>query len=179
MVAVVAASVFVASSAPAVTPPPVIPLHPTLAPLERFAGCWQGLGEGTPGKSGVRRVYTAILNGRFLFVSNQSFYAPQEKNPKGETHEDLGYFSFDKGRQRLVLRQFHGEGFVNQYVATSADFQGDILVFESEALENIAAGFRARETYRFSGANAFEEIFEVAEPDKDFTVYSLNRLQRC
>src|SRR5262249_8215875 len=98
---------------------------------------------------------------------------------KGEVHEDAGYLSFDKARKRLVFRQFHGEGFVNQYLAATETFDGDVLVMESEAIENIPAGFRAREAYRFTGNDAFAEIFELAEPGKDFELYSHNRLKRA
>ena len=65
----------------------------------------------------MQREYTRILNSRFIRVQNKSVYPPQEKNPKGETHEDFGVFSFDKSRKVAVLRQFHVEGFVNQYIS--------------------------------------------------------------
>jgi hypothetical protein len=68
---------------------------------------------------------------------------------------------------------------VNQFVAATPSLDNGSLVFDSEALENIPAGWRARETYKFSGADAFEEIFELAEPAKDFTVYSHNRFARA
>ena len=44
-------------------------------------------------------------------------------------------------------------------------------MFTSEAIENIPAGWRARETYVMTSADAFEEIFELAEPGKPFEVY--------
>ena len=53
--------------------------------------------------------------------------------------------SFDSVRKRIVFRQFHVEGFVNQY-ALDATSLPDRLVFVSETIENIPAGFRARET---------------------------------
>lgn len=76
-----------------------------------------------------------------------------------------------------MFRQFHVEGFVNQYVLDPSS-TGDRLVFTSESIENIPAGFRARETYLFSGTDNLEEIFELAEPGKDFEVYSRSRLTR-
>jgi len=149
----------------------------TLAPLARVVGRWTGTSEGQPGKGRVERQYERVLGSKFIQVRNQSTYPPQDKNPKGETHEDIGYFSFDAGRKRVVFRQFHLEGFVNQYVLEPAATT-DRLVFVSEAIENIPAGFRARETYVFAGADQFEEIFEIAEPGKDFEVYSRTRLTR-
>ena len=45
-------------------------------------------------------------------------------------------------------------------------------------LENIPAGFRARETYRFENPDTFVEVFEMAEPGKYFEVYSRTRFSR-
>jgi hypothetical protein len=150
----------------------------SLAPLARLVGRWTGTAEGQPGAGTVERHYERVLGARFIQIRNRSSYPPQPKNPKGETHEDIGYLSFDSARKRIVFRQFHVEGFVNQYVLEpGADF--DRLVFVSEAIENIPAGFRARETYVFSGPDRLEEIFETAEPGKDFEVYSRSRLTRA
>jgi hypothetical protein len=148
-----------------------------LAPVARLLGRWTGTSEGQPGKGQVERHYERVLGSRFIQVRNRSIYPSQDKNPKGETHEDVGFFSFDSGRKQVVFRQFHIEGFVNQYVMEPSS--GDRLVFTSEAIENIPAGFRARETYVFSGADRVEEIFEIAEPGKDFAVYSRSRLTRA
>src|SRR5512133_1270270 len=89
------------------------PRKPMGEPLSRFVGEWQGTAEGEPGRGTSERIYEYTLGGKFLFVRNRSTYPPQQKNPKGETHEDLGYVSYDTQRKRLVLRQFHVEGFVN------------------------------------------------------------------
>lgn len=142
-----------------------------------FIGRWEGASEGQPGKGTVHREYTRILNSRFIRVHNRSVYPAHEKNPKGEIHEDEGWFSFDRGRKRLVLRQFHVEGFVNQYVE-DAESSPKKLVFTTEAIENIPAGWRARETYLIHGTDEFEEVFELAGAGKPFEVYSRARLQR-
>lgn len=52
------------------------------------------------------------------------------------------------------------------------------LVFTTEAIENIPAGWRARETYIVHGLDEFEEIFELAEAGKGFELYSRARLKR-
>lgn len=139
-------------------------------------GSWEGTQEGRPGTGTNRRQYRLVLRDQFIEVRNTSTYPPQEKNPKGETHDDAGYISYDRGRKRLVLRQFHVEGFVNQYV--EGPESSGRLVFVSEAIENIPAGWRARETYIVHGPDEFEEIFELAEPDKPFELYSRARLKR-
>ena len=149
----------------------------SLARLAFLVGRWEGTSEGQPGSAQVQREYTRILNSRFIRAQNKSVYAPQEKNPKGETHEDLGIFSFDTSRRRAVLRQFHVEGFVNQYVA-DLDPTLSKLEFTSEAIENIPPGWRARETYVLLGPDEFEEVFELAAPGKPFELYSRAHLRR-
>lgn len=146
-------------------------------PLTYFVGSWSGTSDGQPGKGTYARTYSHALNGKFINIKNKSTYAPQEKNPKGEVHEDWGMLSYDKARRRFVLRQFHIEGFVNQYVAEPTD-DPSLLRFVSESIENIPPGFRARETYRIVGPDEFIETFEMAEPGKDFAVYSEARLKR-
>jgi hypothetical protein len=150
----------------------------TLAPLGRLVGRWTGTSEGQPGKGQVERQYERVLGSRFMQVRNRSTYPPQEKNPKGETHEDIGFFSFDRTRKRVVFRQFHVEGFVNQYVLDPSS-TADRVVFVSESIENIPQGFRARATYVFTASDQVDEIFEMAEPGKDFEVYSRSRLTRA
>jgi hypothetical protein len=159
---------------PAVTPPvAAITLDQRLSPLARFVGTWRGTAEGEPGTGTVERTYAPILAGKFIEERNESRYN------SGEIHHHLAFWSFDRRRARFVFRQFHEESFVNQFVATTPDFVDGRFVVESEAIENIPPGFRARETYIFSGADAFEEIFEIAEPDADFALYSHNRFARA
>lgn len=173
LVAAAMAALLVAVPAAAEEPKP-----DPFAPLRPLVGSWRGAGSGQPGESSVERSYAFVLQGRYLRVENRSIYAPQKQNPKGETHEDVGLFSYDKARKTLVLRQFNVEGFVNQYTLARAAGDGRELVFETEAIENIPAGWRARETYRFLGPDALEETFELAEPGKPFEVYSKTRLTR-
>lgn len=116
-------------------------------PFRYFVGTWEGTGKGQPGESKVEREYKFTLGGQFLQVNHKSTYAPQTKNPKGEVHEDFGLFSYDKARKQFVFRQFHVEGFVTQYVSSNISSDGKTLVFDSEAIENIGAGWRARETW--------------------------------
>lgn len=153
---------------------------PPTDPFERIAfmlGRWEGTAEGQPGVGTVQRNYARVLSSRFVHSESKVTYPAQEKNPKGEVHEDQGWFSFDRARKRLVLRQFHIEGFVNQYVEEVGPPSGS-LVFISEAIENIPAGWRARETYIVRGPDAFEEVFELAEAGKELEVYSRILLKR-
>ena len=150
----------------------------TWQPLRYLVGSWEGTGKGQPGTSKIRREYRFVLNDKYIQVQNKSTYDPQPKNPKGEVHQDWGMISFDKSRKNFVLRQFHVEGFVNQYAMTSSSADGKTIIFTSESIENIPVGFRARETYKIMAPDEFKEIFEIAEPGKDFELYSEGHFKR-
>ena len=170
---VVLIGVALAASASATAQTPT-PRPDPFAPVAFMLGKWTGTIEGEPGKGTATREYARTLSDRFIRITNKSEYPPQEKNPKGEIHHDEGFFSFDRARKRLVLRQFHVESFVNQYVQ-EAD---GTLVFVSEALENIPAGYKARETYTRIDDDHFDEVFEIAASGKPFTVYSQTKFTR-
>lgn len=148
------------------------------SPIKYFLGNWEGTGRGQAGVSQLEREYQSVLNGKHIQIKHKSVYAPQEKNPKGETHEEIGFISFDRGRKSFMSRQFHVEGFVIQYRAENVSEDGKLIVFTSEAIENIPAGWRAKETYRILNENEFTETFELAEPGKDFKVYTTNHFKR-
>ena len=154
------------------------PLADRWAVFRGFLGVWEGTNHGSPGNGTLRREYRLVLGDRFIEVRNQTTYPPQEKNPKGEVHEDIGYLSIDRDRKVFVLRQFHLEGFVNTYTAPASAALPGPIVLTTEAIENIPPGWRARETYRFEGPNLIVELFELAEPGKEFTIYAEARLQR-
>jgi hypothetical protein len=125
-----------------------------------------------------RRTYRFTLRDRFIEITNKSVYPPQEKNPKGEIHEDIGFVSYDAQAKKFMLRQFHVEGFVNQFALESLDEQQRTLVFVSTAIENISPGWRAKETYHFLNNDEFIESFALAQPGKDFATYSETRFHR-
>lgn len=141
-------------------------------PLKSFIGKWIGESEGQPGKGKYERSYELVLNKKYIEVKNKSTYPQSKENPKGEVHEDHGFISYDKKRKTFVLRQFHVEGFVIQYQIESISPDKKTIVFISENIENIPADFRAKETYHIANDNEFTETFELAEPGKDFELYS-------
>ena len=147
-------------------------------PIKFLIGSWKGTGEGDPGKGTYERSYALVLNKKFIEVKNKSTYPPTEKKTNGEVHEDIGYISYDKMRKVFVLRQFHIEGFVNQYSLDSLSADGKTFLFVSEAIENIPAGWRAKETYQFTGNDVLTETFELAQPGKSFELYTRVVLKR-
>ncbi len=147
-------------------------------PLKPFIGQWVGEGGGGPGTGKYERSYQFILNKNFIEIRNRSEFQPTDKNPKGEVHEDLGYFSYDKGLKKFKLRQYHIESFVNEYVLDSISPDKKTMVFVTYEIENIPKGFQAKESYRLLSENEIEETFSIAEPGKSFEVYSKVKLIR-
>ena len=133
--------------------------------LDFMAGKWRGTSTGKPGDGTVEKECARILNDRFLECRTTVTYAKQ-------VHVERAIYSFDRKAKKLRLRQFHGEGFVNSYTEESA------LTFVTTDIENIPAGWRARETYKAESADSIEETFELAEPGKDFAPYSASKLER-
>jgi hypothetical protein len=146
-------------------------------PFQPFIGSWTGAGDGVDGNGKYERTYQFVLNKKYIEVRNKTVYAASKENPKGYTHEDVGYISYDKARKTFVFRQFHAEGFVNQYRLDSLSGDKKTIVFLSEAIENIPPGWRARETYAV-GDNTLTEVFNLAEPNKGFEPYTKARLAR-
>jgi hypothetical protein len=148
-------------------------------PVRFLVGAWEGTAEGQAGAGTVRRVYAFVLKDRYLHETNVSTYPPQPANKAGEVHEHWSFFSYDRSRKALVLRQFHQEGFVNQYVLSTPESRPGRLVFTSETFENFDNNWSARETYEIRSPDEFVEIFELRAPGKTFEVYSRNTFKRA
>ncbi len=148
-------------------------------PVRFLVGTWDGTSSGEPGGGTAQRTYSFVLKDRFIYEKNISTYPPQEKNPKGEVHEHWSLISYDRIRKVLVMRQFHQEGFVNQYTLNPAASTTKNLVFDSERFENYDNNARARETLEVISPNEFVETFELGDPGKPLQVYSKNRFTRA
>jgi len=147
-------------------------------PMRFLEGVWEGKGEGKSGVSNVRHDFQFIMKGKYLFMRTKAVFEPQEKNPKGEVHEDWGIFSYDRSRQKIVFRQFHIEGFITQYVLEEISGNGKTLLFKTEKIENAPPELRARLTFKLLKSDKLEVNFELAFPGKDFDCYSVNVLKR-
>jgi hypothetical protein len=147
-------------------------------PFQFFIGKWEGTGEGKPGISRGKQEFSFVLGGQYLQVRNETIFKSQKGNPKGETHEDWGFFSYDRLREAYVIRQFHVEGFVNQYVCPGPSADGRTFAFLSEAIENLPPGFKAKLTYRILDEDRFEQTFDLAAPGQEMECYSKGVMTR-
>ena len=147
--------------------------------FEFIIGQWNGSGMGYGGTtSTVKTSFELVMNGQFIEVKNESVFKPTEKNPKGEIHTDWGLISFDKQRKVFVFRQFHVEGFVNQYILNETESTTTKLVFETEYIENFILGGKARWTININEGNLVETIFDLQMPGKEFVNYGINTYKR-
>jgi len=148
------------------------------APLRAFEGKWEGDTSGKPGKGTTSREYRFELNGKFMFQRDKSQYQPSDPAGKPLLHEDFGVFSYDTSLKKILWRQFHSEGFVNEYALESASEDGKSLEFVTTHIENLP-GFRAKKQYRVVSASDIEETFWLAPPGKELAVYTVAHLKRA
>lgn len=155
-----------------------IPHDSLWSPMRYFIGSWVGEGEGKLGIGKYERSYQWALNGSFLQIRNKAAYAPQEKSPQGEIHEDIGYLSFNSVENRFMLRQFHVEGYIIEYKMDKLAADQKRYNFISFEIENIPVGWRARESYEIINQDEYVEVFELAPPGRDYEVYSKATMKR-
>ena len=146
--------------------------------LSFLEGTWEGTGDGISGKSEVTQTFEFILGDNFLKVQTKSVFKPQEKNPKGEVHENLAVFSYDETNMRFVIRAFYVEGFVNKYVLSETADKGNVLIFVTESVENAPAGTKAKLIFEHVSENEMKESFFVAFPGQEFGCFSTNILTK-
>ena len=148
------------------------------SPVRVFEGKWEGAITGKPGKQFSSREYQFVLGGTFLSQRDHSVYETKSPDATPKVRDDFGYFSYDTFLKKMVWRQFHSEGFVNEYRLESVSTDGKFLEFITVRIENLAPGWRAKKSYRVLSADKIEETFSLAPPGKDFDVYTVAHLRR-
>ena len=146
--------------------------------LEYFKGDWKGHETGRSGIGVGTRTYSYILGNKYMLSKNQSKFEPQEKNPKGEVHQDWTIFSYDNGRKTVAMRQFNSEGFINTFTLDTLTSTSETMIFVSESSENAPPGLRARLTFLLKNGDEFVETFELAFPGKDYSQWLRNEWTR-
>lgn len=165
----------VLSASAATTPSP---MNDRWGRVRFLIGTWEGTATGQPGKGTVERTYELVLDGQFIEERNTSRYDAKTPGAQSEVHEHRGFMSYDKTRKTFMLRHFHEEGFVNLYALNTDKSMAEYLIFDSVTFENFSNEWKARESYEVISPDEFVEIFELAEPGKDFVEYSRNHFRR-
>ena len=150
------------------------PAKDGLAELRWMQGEWRGVGEGEPGTSGSERHIDAYLENKYIRATGRSVYPKQEKNPKGEVHEQLNLWSYDRARSAIVLREFDTLGFIGTYVLDKAASAPDRWVLVAESLENVPKGWKARYVFTRKSEDEYHEMLELDADGKGFQPYVTN-----
>ncbi|WP_299577155.1 hypothetical protein [uncultured Sunxiuqinia sp.] len=146
--------------------------------IDFIIGDWVGTGSGFGNnKSKIESSFHLTMNGQYIEIKNESQFEPTDKNPEGEHHIDKGFISFDKSRNSIILRQFNNEGYYNQYVLNDSISNENILIFETEFIENFVPNGKAKWTIKRINENEIETIFDVSF-GKDYTCFGTNKLRR-
>lgn len=143
-------------------------------PLRLLVGTWDGAIDGRLGTGTGVREYELILDENFLLFRHASVRMPQELSPAGDHHRELSIFSYDADRETIVLREFFVEGVVSRY---TCDVEGSTVICVAEDIEN-GAGMQARLTLDIHDAYSFDEVFELAFPGEELSVYFTSRWTR-
>ena len=158
---------------------PVNPMNDRWGRVRFLLGAWEGTATGEAGKGTVERTYELVLGGQFIKERNTSRYESKGPGLKPEVDRYRGYLSYDKTRKTFMLRQFYEEeGIVSLYALNPDKSMAEYLIFDSVNFENFSNEWKARESYDVISPDEFVEIFELAEPGKDFVEYSRNHFKR-
>ena len=141
-------------------------------------GEWSGKGSGFGNdKSQINSSFQLSLDGKYIEVKNESIFEPTNDKPEGEHHIDKGFISFDKSRGKLIYRQFNSEGYYNQYVLNDSISNKNILVFETEFIENFVPNGKAKWTIKKINENEIETVFDVSFGN-EYSCFGTNKLIR-
>lgn len=150
-----------------------------LARLENLIGTWEGTGTGFGNsKSVISAEYSWLMNKQYIKVKHHSEFEPTDQNPEGEIHDDMGIISFDKSRKVVVFRQYHVEGYFNEYVLNDSISSPEKLIFETERIENFVPGGRAKFTIKLIGKDEIQTVFDVGFPGREMACFGTNNLKR-
>ena len=144
--------------------------------LEDLVGRWEGGIDGRLGTGSGVREYKFVLEDNFLMWRHASVRQPQEKSPAGDYHREIGFFSFDPERSKLVARSFVVENFVNQYLCEVDERRVTCVMERSEGASG--SEWDSRLTLVIHDAYRFEEVFELAPPGEELAVYFTNEWTR-
>ncbi|UCE17073.1 MAG: hypothetical protein JSV84_09185 [Gemmatimonadota bacterium] len=123
--------------------------------------------------------YEFVLQDKFIRSRTRAEFETKEGKEKGEVHEDVGFFSYDSDRDKIMFRKFLSEGFVNTYVLEPIEPGGRKLIFKSESTES-AGGMLARLTIEFVSGDEYKMLLDLAFPGKDFfncQAISMNKVE--
>lgn len=171
LVAALFACVAIAASAAEVSAPATADAW---QPVRFLLGRWKGVVQGDAGNGTVIRTCEFVLGNHFLEARDVANYP---RTGKGEMREQRALFGVG-AHDALTLRQFHPEGWAITYTLNAAESTGTLLVFDSDNIDPLDRGARARETYEIHSSDEFVATFEIATAGKALELRSRTRFTR-
>jgi hypothetical protein len=144
--------------------------------LQFLIGTWKGQGEGFGHKSEVEQTFQYMFDERFIQSKTRSI-ARDENGTVIEIHEDLEIFSYDNSREKVILRGFYSEGYVNEYVMEPGTEGENQLIFTSVKTEN-AGGMLARQRMEIISENEFTFTLDLAKKGEEFKPCQVIKMKR-
>lgn len=144
--------------------------------LQFLIGNWKGYGAGFEQKSEVTQSFQYILQNQFIQSETKSI-ARAEDGTIIEVHEDLEIFSYDSKREKVILRGFYSEGYVNVYVMELIAEAENQLVFTSEKTEN-AGRMMVRQRFAIISENEYELTLDLAKAGQEFTPCQVIKMKK-
>lgn len=137
-------------------------------------GNWQGVETGVAGNGIGFRTYRYELGANYIFIENQSTFPKSETKPLGEVHRDKGIFSYNSNTSKVVLREFHVEGFVNIYELDTIQSTEEKFVFVTREIENNPGNWKAKLILTKNSEKQFTEEFLIAMDGENFKPFLKN-----
>ncbi len=132
-----------------------------------LSGSWKSNPDACIGIGEANKVNKVVLDSNFFLMETKATFDVEENN----RHEDKKFISYNKLTDKLILREFHSEGFVNEYEVDSMSTDLKYIVFLSRALENMPDGWKARMTIQIIDDGNYREQFDMARPGEPFRQY--------
>ncbi|HLF89116.1 MAG TPA: heme-binding beta-barrel domain-containing protein [Anaerolineales bacterium] len=147
-----------------------------LNPLRFLIGKWEGHGEGFGQKSEVEHSYQFVLQDQFIQSQTTSIVRGEDGTTE-EIHEDLGIFSFDSARKKIIFRAFYSEGYINEYVMEEGTQAENQIILTTEKAEN-AGGMMARLRTEIISENEYVMTLDLANKGGEFKPCQVIRMRK-
>jgi hypothetical protein len=142
--------------------------------FDGLLGTWTGTGT-EPGRTAtVTQTWERVLGDRFLRLTTCAVWTDQ--SGVEEVRENVGYLSYDNGRDSFVFRQFFSLGYVAAYDVLVKQ-GGDLIDFGPRAAES-AGGISAQMTITFIGDDTYEQVIQLADRGEDFATIQTLTMRR-
>lgn len=114
---------------------------------------------------------TFIRESNYIYSNNKSIIDPQDRNPEGEIHGDWGIISNDSFVNKFTMCDCYSLGYINSNVLEYIPENPAKYEFNSDNLENVPEGWKARIKLEKIDEDTFEETLDPSQTGRDYVTY--------